>query len=201
MKIAPQILFSAVLLGFTIAGGPSMAPAQTQSPAAQPSEDHSAHHPATGEKGMSSASPEGQMPMGMMGGRCAGTMAGDMKQMMSMMRNMRGMMSARNANVEGRIASLKTELQITAAQTAAWSRFADALRTASNSMNSMYEDIMPTGATDSLPVRMERREKMLSSHLTILRSLKDALAPLYASFSDDQKKRADDLMIGPMSVM
>jgi hypothetical protein len=34
-----------------------------------------------------------------------------------------------------------------------------------------------------------------------VRSLKEAAAPLYDSFSDEQKKIADGLMIGPMGMM
>ncbi len=38
---------------------------------------------------------------------------------------------------------------------------------------------------------------MLAAHLSAVQ----ALEPLYASFSDEQKKIADGLMIGPMGLM
>jgi len=64
---------------------------------------------------------------------------GDMRQMM---RNTMTMMSS---NVEGRIATLKTELKITDAQAPQWDRFADALRSAAKSMNGMPAQMMETG--------------------------------------------------------
>jgi hypothetical protein len=134
-----------------------------------------------------------------------GMMGGDMAQMMAMMRNMMSMMSAQSgmmaSDVEGRIASLKTELKITDAQTPAWNRFAEALRATAGSMNAMYEQMMQSGATATLSARLERRETMLSTHLNRVKALKEALGPLYASFSEEQKKIADSMMIGPMGMM
>jgi hypothetical protein len=130
---------------------------------------------------------------------------GDMNQMMSMMRNMMTMMGAQSgmmsSNVEGRIASLRTELKITDAQAPQWNRFADALRATSKSMNGMFEQIMQTGAAATVPARLDRQETMLTAHLDGLKTLKAALEPLYASLSGEQKKVADGLMIGPMGMM
>jgi hypothetical protein len=132
-------------------------------------------------------------------------MGGDMKEMMSMMRNMMTMMSAHSgmmaSNVEGRIAGLKTELKISDAQAPQWNRFADALRGAGKTMNGMSEQMMSSGMTMTLPSRFDQQQQMLSTHLNSLKTLKEALDPLYASFSDDQKKTADGLMIGPMGMM
>jgi hypothetical protein len=132
-------------------------------------------------------------------------MGGEMNQMMSMMRNMMTMMGAQSgmmsSNVEGRIASLRTEIKITDAQTPQWDRFADALRATSKSMNGMFEQMMQTGAAATLPGRLDRQETMLTAHLNSLKALKEALGPLYGSLSDEQKKVADGLMIGPMGMM
>lgn len=121
-------------------------------------------------------------------------MGGDMKQMMSMMRNMMTMMSAEtgmmSSNVEGRIASLKTELEITDAQAPQWNRFAEALRGTAGSMNGMYGQMMPPGATATLPARLDRQETMLSAHLSSLKALKEALEPLYASHSATSRRNA-----------
>jgi hypothetical protein len=134
-------------------------------------------------------------PMAIMGlGGPPGIM-GDMRQMM---RNTMTMMSS---NVEGRIATLKTELKITDAQAPQWDRFADALRSAAKSMNGMSAQMMETGTMGTLPARLERDEKMLSAHLNSLKTLKDAAEPFYAALSDEQKKFVDGLMIGPMGVM
>ena len=127
-------------------------------------------------------------------GRQMGT---DMTQMMSMMGAQSGMMMS---DVEGRLAVLKTELKITDAQAPQWNRFADALRTAAKSMNGMFEQTMQPGAAATLPTRLDRHEKMLSAHLNALRTV-EAVEPLYASLSDEQKALADGLMIGPMGMM
>jgi hypothetical protein len=182
----------------------------TESPSDQ---DHSAHHPGAKE-GAPAPKPapgpgskeSGGMPMGKMGqGGPAGMMGGDMKQMMPMMRDMMTMMSAQTgmmaSHVEGRIASLKTELKITDGQTPQWNRFADALRDTAKSMNGMHEQMMQASQGVTLPEQLDRREKLMSGHLASLKTLKDALGSLYSSFSDEQKKIADGLMIGPMGMM
>jgi hypothetical protein len=132
-------------------------------------------------------------------------MMGDMRQMMSMMRNMMTMMGAQTgmmaANVEGRIASLKTELKITDGQEAVWNKFADAVRAAGGSMNGMYEQMMQSGAAGTLPARLDRQEAMLAAHIGRVKALKEALQPLYASLSEAQKKIADGMIIGPMGMM
>jgi LTXXQ motif family protein len=56
-------------------------------------------------------------------------------------------------------------------------------------------------AVKDLPAKLEHHEKMLKERLVNLEAIKEALGPLYASFSDDQKKIADGLKIGPMGVM
>jgi LTXXQ motif family protein len=179
--------------------------AQGAAPLSQSDQDHSAHHPGTTAEGAPTtpSAPSGppqsgrpSMSMGMMG---------DMRSMMSMMRNMQTMMGAQSGmmmpDVEGRLAALKTELKITDVQAPQWNRFADALRTAAKSMNGMFEQMMQSRSAATLPTRLERHEKMLSTHLNALRTLRDAVEPLYVSFNDEQKKLADGLMIGPMGMM
>jgi len=41
----------------------------------------------------------------------------------------------------------------------------------------------------------------MAAHLDSLRKLKVAVEPLYAALSADQKKTADELMVGPMGMM
>jgi hypothetical protein len=45
------------------------------------------------------------------------------------------------------------------------------------------------------------QEKMMTAHLEALRKLKSAVDPLYAALSDEQKKTADELLMGPMGMM
>jgi hypothetical protein len=207
VRIHTSISLPVLALAFAIASPIPAGLAQTAAPSDQ---DHSAHHPASAP----TSAPSDKAPMGMMGkdkgdmmGKAggAGMMGGDMKEMMSMMRNMMTMMSAHSgmmaSNVEGRIAGLKTELKISDAQAPQWNRFADALRGAGKTMNGMSEQTMSSGMTMTLPSRFDQQQQMLSTHLNSLKTLKEALDPLYASFSDDQKKTADGLMIGPMGMM
>jgi hypothetical protein len=147
------------------------------------------------------------MSKGMMdqGGQNGMMMGGDMQQMMSMMSNMMTMMSAQSGmmslNVEGRIASLKTELKINDAQAPLWNRFAEALRGVAKTMNEAQGRMMHPGPDGTLPTRLEHQEKMLAAHLSSVQALEAAVGPLYASFSNEQKKIADGLMIGPMGMM
>jgi hypothetical protein len=143
----------------------------------------------------------------MMGG---GMMGGDMDPMahmmgmMERMSHMMAMMHDKLAHAGDRIASLKTELKITEAQTPAWNKFADALvaaaKSADESMESMHKQMMQS-ASASLPEKLERHAKMAAAHAANLNAIKAALDPLYASFSDEQKKLADALHIGPMGPM
>ncbi len=184
--------------------------------------------PAQGAQGGMMGGPGGQMGsqmgcpmmanmMGGQGGMTGGGMMGqqgaapggqpDMRQMMPMMQNMMAMMSAQTgmmaAHVEGRIAALKTELKITEAQTPQWNRFADALRATAKSMNDMHQKMMAmrTDKAKPLPERFTAREQAMTAHLAALKAAREALAPLYASFSDEQKKIADGFRIGPMGMM
>jgi LTXXQ motif family protein len=138
------------------------------------------------------------MGEGMMGGGMMGEGKERMSHMMSMMRE-------DLAHAGDRIASLKTELRITEAQLPAWNKFADALLAAAKSMDesmdAMHKKMMESGAVPSLPDKLQHHAKMAAVHLANLNAIKAALDPLYASFSDDQKKLADRLRIGPMGVM
>lgn len=157
-----------------LAQGQTQLPAPQAQGADKSSEDHKAHHPsdvvtAQAAPGTTTPAPTpsvpgqvgtGQAPaMGMMGGGM-GMMGGDMGAMMQqMMPMMRGMMAQRSmermdgpmgmmapGRVEGRIAFLRTELQITEAQTPAWNAFADVLRAQARGMGAMRSRMMGGGA-------------------------------------------------------
>ena len=53
----------------------------------------------------------------------------------------------------------------------------------------------------TLPEKLAIRERMMTAHLEALRKLKTAVDPLYAAFTDEQKKAADQLMLSPMGMM
>jgi hypothetical protein len=168
---------SAIAVALLAVGSAPVALSQTPPPAGQTDQDRRAHHPdAKGQDkpgappatGPSSKQPS--MGMNGMNGKTGhdGMMHGDdMKQMMSMMRDMMTMMGAHSgmmaSNVEDRIAALKAELKITDAQVPQWDRFADALRGTAKSMEAMQRQMMQASAPSTLSARLARREEMLTA--------------------------------------
>jgi hypothetical protein len=58
-----------------------------------------------------------------------------------------------------------------------------------------------SGSAASLPERLDQHEQLMAAQLDAIRSMNKALKPLYAAFSEDQKKTADQLFWGPMGMM
>ena len=152
------------------------------------------------------APPASQSGMGMMGG--AGMM--NMMQMMGMMgrsgaetgcAGMSGM--ATIDRVEGRIAFLRTELKITDAQTSVWNAFADALRANAKSLGEVRASMMSQqgAAPQALVDRLTLQEEWLAARLEGARAIKSTLTNLVATFSDDQKTAADELLAPHMGMM
>ena len=180
---------------------------------AQAPADHELHHPDQKEA-QPTPSPS---QSGMMGG-AQGMMGDGMTKMMGvmpmadMMRMMTGMMRqsdddlggmATIDHVEGRISFLRTELKITDAQTSAWNALADALRANAKTLGEVRASMMPQQGTTprTLVDRLTLQEKWLSARLEGTRAIKSALTNLIASFSDDQKKAADELLAPHMGMM
>jgi hypothetical protein len=109
------------------------------------------------------------------------------------------MHAAMTEHIEGRLAFLKTELKITNAQLPLWDNFAQAVRDNAKAMGGMMQGSM-AGMKPSmaLPDKLAMREKMMAAHLEALKKLKAVIDPLYAAFTDEQKKAADELMLSPM---
>jgi hypothetical protein len=156
-----------------------------------PVDPHAGHHPDKAQ-----AAPGGVMDM-----KGGGMMGGDMARMTAMMHG--GMMDgAMMGHVEGRLAFLKTELKITSAQEPQWAKFADVVRTNAKGVQAGMQAMMQAGAkAATAPEVLARHEKMLTAKLESVRALKAAFDPLYASLSDEQKKSADELIMGPMGMM
>lgn len=168
----------------------------------RPADDHSAHHPAQ-TQAQAPATPATPGGMGMKGG---GMMGADMSRMMAMMHG--GMMHGGLTgdmplkHVEGRLAFLKTELKITAAQEPQWTKFADFVRSTAKTTEAATPATTPGGMKMSTaPERLAHYEKTLAARLETVRALKAAVDPLYASLGDEQKKLADELLMGPMGIM
>jgi hypothetical protein len=156
-------------------------------------QQHEQHHPDT--------APGAGMPQGMPGGGMP---------MMEMMRTMMGQgcmdgmggMAMMAGHVEGRLAFLKTELKITDAQLPLWNAVADAIRANAKGMTEMMSGgMMGAGQPTTLPDKLAAREKMMTARVEALHRFKAAVEPFYAALSDEQKKTADELLIGPMGMM
>ena len=105
-------------------------------------------------------------------------------------------------HIEGRLAFLRTELKITAAQEPLWTSYANAVRDNATAMASRCAAMMGQGtAALSLPDRLDQHEQIMAVHLDTLRTMNKVLKPLYAAFDDAQKRTADQLFSGPMGMM
>src|SRR6516165_1637850 len=178
---------------------------------AQSAAEHEQHHAQQDAAPVPTqpAPPASQSGMGMTGGGGMMNMMGNMP-MMNMMQTM-GMMDARAGmggmamidHVEGRIAFLRTELKITDAQNSAWNTFADALRANAKSLAEVRTSMMPQqgAASQTLVDRLSVQEKWLAASLDGTRAIKSALTNLIGSFSDEQKKAADELLAPHMGMV
>lgn len=130
------------------------------------------------------------MPMmGMMGGGC---------QMMGMMGMMgHGMMRGEprmSAMVDGRLAYLKSELNITDAQTEAWTGYAQAVKGSVDAMQSRRQSMMDAMQKGSAIERMNARIAGMEVMLDAMKAVNPAIEKLYAVLTDEQKKKADELI-------
>jgi hypothetical protein len=166
--------------------------ALTAVPALAQQQEHEQHHPGETPPAAGMEGP------GMQGG---GMPAMGMMRMMMGPDGMGGM-SMMGGHVEGRLAFLKTELKITDAQLPLWNGVADAIRANAKSMSETMSGSMmgSSQTTATLPEKLTLREKMMTAHLEALRRLKTAVDPLYAALSPEQKKTADELLMGPMGM-
>jgi hypothetical protein len=144
----------------------------------------------------------------MMGGSMMGANPGNMMGqgpmgpggMMSMMNMMMGAQSG-GEHTEGRIAFIKAELKITEAQMPQWNAFAEAVRGNAGSMAEMRKSMMAAqGGVSTLPDRLALEDKLVTAHLAALKKTEEALGQLYRMLTDDQKKVADSIVLGPMGM-
>jgi hypothetical protein len=194
------------MLGPKICASVAFVAALAAAPVLAQQNPHEQHPP--GRVAPPAATPPGTMPQEMPGGATAEPGAMPMMGMMHMMMGREGMTgmammaTAMTEHVEGRLAFLKTELKITDQQLPQWNNFAQAVRDNAKVMKDMMQGgMMGTSQIATLPERLALREKMLSAHLEALKKLESAVDPLYAAFTDEQKKAADQLMLSPMGMM
>jgi uncharacterized small protein (DUF1192 family) len=149
------------------------------------------------------------MPMMNMMGRMREVMGDNMPMMhmMAMMRMMEMMGPSMVAidRIEGRIAFLRAELNITEAQASAWNAFADAMRTNAKKLREVRASMMPqpdAGQQQALTMaeRLDQQERWLVARLEGTRALKSAVTNLYGALSEDQKKTANELLAPHMGM-
>jgi hypothetical protein len=161
-----------------------------------------------------------------MGGGAMGNAQEQMSQMMSMMRERLAHTGDRIASLKERL--MITEEQTPAWEKFAGALLS-AAKSMEQSMEAMQREMMQhaapapgTGLRDypdfgaikktaepepameafsALPAKLARLDKMLRQRLENLEAIKEALDPLYSSLSDEQKKIADRLKIGPTGMM
>jgi hypothetical protein len=184
-------------------------PPQSATPAPAPAQ------PPTGQPGTGMM---GDMPMmnmmgrmrDMMGGMNMMNMMGGGMPMMNMMATMRmmGMMGPGITaidRIEGRIAFLRAELNITEAQASAWNAFADAMRANAKKLAEVRASMMarPAAGQQQAPTMAERldlQERWFLARLEGTRGLKSAVTNLYGTLSEDQKKTANELLAPQMGM-
>jgi hypothetical protein len=145
---------------------------------------------------------------GMMGQDSAGQdksgcpMMGDMGFRCGMRQGMgHGAMMHSVPMMEGRLAYIKADLEITDAQLAAWNAYADAVRSRHGTMESMQADMMKAKESGNALERMDAHIKAMESMVDGLKALKPVTEALYTVLSDEQKKKADQLLVGGCGMM
>lgn len=134
----------------------------------------------------------GMMGRGMMGHMMQGGMMGRNCPMMGMMMGE----SDGSTHTAGRIAFLKAELGITDEQQAAFDDYAAALKKNFESMQQMRSSMMSRMQATTVSERFDAHLTAMESRLEALKQVKPALDKLYAALSDEQKKKADEVLTG-----
>jgi hypothetical protein len=133
------------------------------------------------------------MPMG------PGTMmAPGMMGMMRMMGDcpMMVMGADRSTFAEGRIAFLKAELAITEAQKSVWDTYAAALKKNLQGMQAMRQTMVKVMEAKTPVERLDAHIAAMEGRVASLKEVKPALSALYGALTDEQKKKADEILTG-----
>ena len=140
--------------------------------------------------------------MGMMGGGCPtvgmmghGWMGPDgWGDRSGWFRGMMGRQPRMGALVEGRLAYLKGELNITEEQKPAWDAYASAITGRVETMQGLRQGMLETMQKGSATERMDARIAAMEAMLESMKALKPATEGLYAVLTPEQKSVADDLI-------
>ncbi len=106
--------------------------------------------------------------------------------------------------VEGRVAFLRAELQVTAVQSKAWDVYAGALRNNAHLLEGAGMARVADASAPPLLAQLDSQERILIARLDGIRSMKAALTALYEVLTLDQRNMADELLathMGPAGTM
>ena len=145
-----------------------------------------------GPGGMMGGSPMGPWMVGRYGNAAGRNTQGRMT-MCSMM----------NYRTVGRLAYLKTKLQVTGAQEAFWNAYLDAVQKNFQNMAARCNDLIGANArsASSLPDRLAMHEQFMAAQLDAMRAIERNLKPLYTALNDNQKEVANQLIWCPARMM
>jgi hypothetical protein len=104
-------------------------------------------------------------------------------------------------HVEGRIAFLRAELQITDAQAKTWDDFAGVLRDNAKRLKEANMPMMSDAPASRLLAQLDSQERMLATKLERVRATKTAYASLYEALTVEQRKTVDELLQTHMGLM
>ena len=97
--------------------------------------------------------------------------------------------------IDGRIAFLRAELKISDAQTGAWNRFADALRSSRQHLLEARQQLASPGSSGAPAARLDQYERHLTERLEAIRTARTAFTQLYGNLDEHQKHVADELVV------
>ena len=95
--------------------------------------------------------------------------------------------------IEQRIATLHTQLRITASQEAQWGQIADVMRQNAAAVEAAIKDRQATASTMSAMENLQSYQKIAQAHAQGMEKLIPAFQTLYDSMTDAQKKNADSV--------
>ena len=98
------------------------------------------------------------------------------------------------AQVEGRLAYLKTELGITEPQAEAWKQYEDAVRSRPSAVQGMRQEMMKAMQGGSVADRVKTRITMMEEMVASMKAQSTAIENLYKVLTDEQKKKGDQLL-------
>jgi hypothetical protein len=103
------------------------------------------------------------------------------------------------SRVEGRLAYVKAELKISAAQEGLWAAYAETARNNAQTLSARCAAMLDERAQAlALPDRLDLREQLMAARLDAMRASGKALKPLYSALDDRQKQIADRLFWTPI---